>query len=296
MTISKQKGDPSVSVVMPVFNSAATVARALDSVLAQTMKPLEIIAVDDASTDGTHEILDAYRDRGVIVHRADRNGGAGVARNRGAAVARGAYLAFIDADDRWHPRKLEQQLAGLVGAEASVQASCTGYRLVTPNRTEVIDYSDMPTEIDIGVLAGGCFVSPGSTLMVSRTCFEAVGAFDPAFRRYEDWDWLLRYSATHRLRLEREALATVFDDRLGHSAALAGLRRLARKHRSSGVFQTVAERLKFESHLMLECGAICHRAGKRIQAALWTAASLTVYPARYARIRAIANRALSDIK
>lgn len=295
MPIGKQKNGADVSVIMPVFNAAATVARALDSVFAQTMTPLEIIVVDDASTDNTCAVLDAYRGRGLIVLHTDRNCGAGTARNRGAAIARGAYLAFIDADDQWHPKKLEQQLAGLVNAETSAQASCTGYRLVTPSRSEVIDYSGMPTEVDVGEFAGGCFVSPGSTLMVARMCFEAVGPFDPTFRRYEDWDWLLRYSAVHRLRLEREALATVFDDRTGHSTTLASLRTLAHKHRASGVLRTIAERLKFESHLMLECGAICHRTGNRIQAALWTAASLAVYPTRYARVWSIVNRTLSDI-
>jgi len=283
-----------VSVIMPVYNGAKTVERALDSVFAQSVAPCEVIAVDDVSTDDTRAVLDAYAPRGLTVLRADRNGGAGAARNRGAAAARGTYLAFIDADDQWHPNKLELQLAGLADAGPTVQASCTGYRLVTPLRNEEIRYIDMPAEIGIEELAGGCAVSPGSTLLVSRACFAMVGPFDPTLRRYEDWDWLLRYARGYRLRLERAALATVFDDRTGHASALLSLRGIARKHRASRTFPSATSRLKFESHLLLEKGAICHRAGRHLEAVLWTAASLAVYPSRLARTWASVNRAFGD--
>lgn len=282
-----------VSVIMPVYNGAKTIQRALDSVFAQSVIPREVIAIDDASTDETRAILETYKSRGLITITADHNRGAGAARNRGVAAARSGYLAFIDADDEWHSHKLERQFATL-NAEPAIQASCSGYQLVAPNRSDTVSYHEMPLEIGVDEFAGGCSVSPGSTLIVSRACFDAVGPFDPTLRRYEDWDWLLRYAAKHRLRLEREILATIYDDRAGHGLTLLSLRALARKHRAAGTFSSASARLKFESHLLLERGAISHRTGRHLKAALWATAAVAVYPSRIATIRTNVSRALSS--
>ncbi len=102
-----------VSVVIPAFDSAATLERALDSVAAQSRIPAEVIVVDDASRDGTAELLTRlaavprpFRLRAV---RQAHNGGAATARNAGWTLAQEEYVAFLDADDAWHPRKLEIQ-------------------------------------------------------------------------------------------------------------------------------------------------------------------------------------------
>ena len=288
--------DAAVSVVMPVFNAAKTVARALDSVLTQTVPPREVIVVDDASTDRTRDVLAAYAPRGLKILSHDSNAGAAAARNRGAAAANGAWIAFIDSDDLWHPTKLETQLAALVAADRDVQASCTGYRLITPSSEENVDYAGLAKAIGLDELAGGCMVSPGSTLVVSAACFRAVGPFDASLRRYEDWDWLLRYAGRHRLGLVHQTLATVYDDRAGHSAAaITSLRAVGRKHRAQGTFASAAARLKFESTLLFERAANRHREGRHVEAVLWTAASLAMCPSRYRRGWASLRRALRDI-
>ena len=102
-----------VSVVIPCYNAAAFLERTLQSVLDQTHRDLEAIVVDDASTDGSGAIVDlvARRDARVRILRRDRNAGTpGAPRNDGVAAARGEWIAFLDADDLWHPRKLELQL------------------------------------------------------------------------------------------------------------------------------------------------------------------------------------------
>jgi glycosyltransferase involved in cell wall biosynthesis len=104
---------PAVTVVIPTFNSAATVKRALDSVNAQTVLPEQVIVVDNASTDATIEVveklvLDDCRE--VELVRQHRNGGPGAARNVGWNLATTEFVAFLDSDDSWHPTKLEQQL------------------------------------------------------------------------------------------------------------------------------------------------------------------------------------------
>src|SRR5689334_9621809 len=100
---------PLVSCVVPVYNGERYLAEALDSILAQTHRPLQAIVADDGSTDGTAAVAAAYGDRVLVLRQA--NAGPAAARNLGLAAARGEYVAFLDADDLWHPRKLERQLA-----------------------------------------------------------------------------------------------------------------------------------------------------------------------------------------
>ena len=101
--------DPAlVSCVIPVYNGARFVAESIESVLAQAYRPLEVIVVDDGSTDGTEDVLAAFGDRIRVFFQP--NAGAAAARNRGVAEARGGWLTFQDADDLWAPDKLERQM------------------------------------------------------------------------------------------------------------------------------------------------------------------------------------------
>lgn len=101
---------PKVSVVIPCYNAAQTIVRALDSVRAQTSPPFEVILVDDASTDNTIEVIEQWRERfgspTLRVLKSPLNRGAAAARNAGWDLAHGDFIAFLDADDSWHPEKL----------------------------------------------------------------------------------------------------------------------------------------------------------------------------------------------
>lgn len=104
-----------VSVIMPVYNAAAWLRRSVESVLTQSHRNLELVVVDDGSGDESLTILEAFarRDDRVRIQRQPSNGGVASARNAGLAAAQGEYVAFLDADDWWHPAKLERQLSSM---------------------------------------------------------------------------------------------------------------------------------------------------------------------------------------
>ena len=198
---------PCVSVIIPAYNRAHVLPRAITSVLNQTFTDYEIIVVDDASTDDTGTV--AQNTDGplrVICHELNR--GPAAARNTGIRAARGAYVAFLDSDDEWLPGKLARQIGLLEGLGTSYNACCSGRILTHP----VLGYSwerHLPAEEHWTryLLINGCDLSPGSTLVARRRVFEHTGLFDENLPRYEDWDWLLRYVADYDLAIVPEPQA-----------------------------------------------------------------------------------------
>lgn len=136
-----------VSVIMPVYNAAVWLHRAVDSVLAQSHANLELVVVDDGSQDDSHAILEAYAcaDARVRVQRQPANGGVAAARNAGIAVARGDFIAFLDADDWWHPAKLERQLADMRKSGALISYAAY-WRVAEDGR--VLGQVTPPTRVD----------------------------------------------------------------------------------------------------------------------------------------------------
>ena len=135
-----------VSVVMPAWNAAATVARSIESVLAQDHAQVELLVVDDASTDATAQLVAGYAaaDARVRLLRQPANGGVAAARNAGITAARGEYVAFLDSDDWWHPRKLGLQLAQMRRDGARV-SYCSYQRVAEDGR--VLSRVDPPREV-----------------------------------------------------------------------------------------------------------------------------------------------------
>lgn len=131
---------------MPAWNAAATIARSIESVLAQHHAQLELLVVDDASTDATAQLAAGYAaaDARVRLIRQPANGGVAAARNAGIAAARGEYVAFLDSDDWWHPRKLELQVAQMRRDDASV-SYCRYVRVAEDGR--VLSHVDPPREV-----------------------------------------------------------------------------------------------------------------------------------------------------
>jgi len=173
-----------VSCIVPVFNGERYLAEALDSILAQTWRPLEVIVVDDGSTDGTASVAARYGDRITCIRQP--NAGPAAARNRGIDTANGPFLAFLDADDLWHGNKLARQMARFE-ARPELEISLTLVRnFWTP---EVREEEER--------LRGHRFAQPiraysPPAMLARRAVFGRVGRFDTALRMGEDNDWFLR--------------------------------------------------------------------------------------------------------
>ena len=147
---------PLVSVVMPAYNSEKYIEAAIASVQAQTMCDWELIVVDDASTDGTAELVSAFsrQDERILLLKNQRNLGAARSRNRAFRHCRGRYIALLDSDDRWHPEKLSRQLelarrrdADVIYTSYRVQNGAASADYIVPERT---DFKAMLRENVIG--------------------------------------------------------------------------------------------------------------------------------------------------
>jgi len=198
---------PTVSVILPFFNRAATLGRCVESVRAQTFTEWELVAVDDGSSDCSVEVVQQMADQRVRVLRHETNRGAGPARDTGMESARGEWLALIDSDDEWLPGKLAAQLAALEGSGAAL-GSCA-FHFVRDGATRL-----WPKPFDSSswekALHRECTFGFGSTLLIRREVALALGSFDRELPRHEDWDWVLRaFEAGHQLAFVREPLARV---------------------------------------------------------------------------------------
>lgn len=171
-----------VSVIIPVFNGAATIAAAIDSALAQEFDgELEVIVVNDGSTDATSCVLDAYRGRVTVVDRA--NGGPAGARNAGVRASRGEYVAFLDADDIWMPRKLAKTLAAL-DRDSGATMVYTNASMIGANGemlgTTYTPESEKRAPAMDDMLSGLWNILP-STAVMKRATFDAIGGFREEF-------------------------------------------------------------------------------------------------------------------
>jgi glycosyltransferase involved in cell wall biosynthesis len=183
-----------VSVIIPVFNGAATVAEAIDSALAQTFRDLEVIVVNDGSTDATPQILACYAARIKVINQSNRGIAAG--RNSGAQASSGEYLAFLDCDDTWRPQMVERAIAVLDRDPQCVLTFCnlaivdsTGQALGAPLVGPGLDHGPSLDEM----LSRLWPIMPSAVVM-RRSVLDEVGGFSEQFSSYgyEDvYTWLL---------------------------------------------------------------------------------------------------------
>lgn len=269
------------SAIIPAFNRAYALPRAIASVLAQSRPAKEIIVVDDASTDGTAETLAQLAARSLRVVRHAQNLGPAAARNTGAEIARTPWIAFLDSDDEWAPAKAQQQLTALLGVTGASRASVTGYAVHDPRNGRNAVFKPVAETIAPQSLLFGCPFSTGTTLMVEREAFVATGGFDPALRRLEDWDWVMRYQRRYTLAGLPEVLATINKSTDPSYANVAGaVARLRELHSPVWQQTSVLAARKFESTLNVEEAAGAYFAGDHRRATALTLRAIAAYPFR----------------
>jgi glycosyltransferase involved in cell wall biosynthesis len=200
---------PTVSVVVPAYNAAWCVGKAIDSVLAQDFRGFELVVVNDGSTDGTAEALAGYGDAIRVVMQ--RNGGLPNARNAGIREARGEFVAFLDADDWWLPGKLGRQVA-LMRQRPDIGFSSTAARVVDPDGGLLNVWGCARWE---GAFLAHLFGSnadvagSGSAVIARKALFDRVGGFDETLRSLEDIDMWMRLAAVSDYACIDEPLAVI---------------------------------------------------------------------------------------
>lgn len=179
-----------LSVVIPAHNAETTLATAIASALAQSRRPDELVVVDDGSTDATASVATSH---GVVLVRQSQ-GGPSAARNAGVDASTGDWVAFLDADDEWHPSKLEHQVR-YAGTDGTVLVATDWAR--SPVSAPVPD--PLPTTVlsSEQILLLNRFQT--STVLLERAAFRAAGGFDASLDGVEDWDMWLRASEQGRV-------------------------------------------------------------------------------------------------
>jgi glycosyltransferase involved in cell wall biosynthesis len=242
---------PKVSVIIPTRNRVELLQRAITSVLCQTFDDFELLVVDDGSTDGTRDAVDARIDPRVRYLPQSESRGTAAARNVGITSAASPYCAFLDDDDEWLPDKLRLQIAKIEAASPRVAVIATGYVEVAATTRGVIR-EWIPTGTGWGfdeVLTRGN-LAPTSTILVKTDCFARVGLFDPSLTYGEDLDMWLRLTREFDIDAVAAPLTIISLQPNGLSRSYAviaqGCDAFIRKNRTvlEGFPQVYAERLR----------------------------------------------------
>jgi len=195
-----------VSVVVATFNGQRWISDTLQSVLAQTWPDVQVIVCDDGSTDGTGELLDRFDDRVEVLHQD--NAGVSAARNHGARLATGSWLAFLDHDDLWEPDMLERQVASLAARPDAGLAYADSHiiddhGLLHGRRSGWLDFREGDVHAELLL---GNFITI-ETMVMRTDLFHELGGFDESLHFLEDYELFLRIAASRPVVFQPEPVA-----------------------------------------------------------------------------------------
>jgi glycosyltransferase involved in cell wall biosynthesis len=283
---------PQISVIIPTYNRAHCIGRALESVRGQGIEGIELVIGDDASTDGTVEVArGVFPDARVAV--LERNSGAAAARNAAMRIAGGEFLAFLDSDDEWLPGKIAAQVEYL-RARPEVFACATGHVFKRRDGRERRVVVENEGDWSRRLLAGQPFHG-ASTPVVRRAVLDVVGMQDESLRVLEDWDWMLRIARAGELHVLPEVLAVVHEN--GPSDAdhtLASTRRFLEKHGAEILRGGRGHRNAVVAQHWENAARCFFRHGREREGCMALARSLVVAPGRNPMMAAAFPLALVD--
>ena len=201
-----------VTTVIATYNRAEIVSRAIESVLAQTYRNIEVVVVDDGSKDNTQEVLRQYGSRVRVV--CQENTGPAAARNRGIALAQGEMIAFLDSDDAWLPEKIERQTKLLHSVNQSVPCCICNATIRAANAQDHTSFQSalLDPAIEEGFWVNAAhvltsrYVLFNQAVLIRRAALESAGGFDESLRYLEDYDLALRLSLLGPWTFIREPL------------------------------------------------------------------------------------------
>ena len=190
--------NPKISVIIPTYNRAEVLVRAIKSVLSQTLPDFELIVVDDGSTDGTKKAVGEFikRDNRVRYFWMKNSGGAAAPKNRGFLESSGKYIAYLDHDDQWLPTKLEKQIKLFEKGDKNLGlVSCNV--IISKNGKDIgVHKLHKYKEVRDLLLEGGNYAFSNSSIMVPRSIIEKVGERDENLKLFEDLDIIIRIGLT----------------------------------------------------------------------------------------------------
>jgi len=228
--------NPTVSVIIPTYNRAHLVGRAIQSVLNQTYKDFELIIVDDGSTDNTKEAVKEFqkKDKRIRYIRHKENKGGSATRNTGIRVANGEYIAFLDSDDEWLSEKLERQIGFFEQSTDNIGIVYCGYQYISDRTEKIISekppYKKVFNEIDLVNM----YKVKTSTILIKKPIVSKIIGFDPLLESFQDWDFSLRVAKHCTFRQLSDILVRcyVHEDRITSNikAKIRGLERVLEKH------------------------------------------------------------------
>lgn len=271
-----------VSIIIPTYNRAHLIRRALDSAINQTFRKTEIIVVDDNSQDNTMEIVTSYKDERVRYIRHQENKGASAARNTGIRESKGRYIAFLDSDDEWLREKLEKQIEKFKTSSPEVGAIYSGATIFSDGRRVLDDIPSKRGDIHADELIMDYVVGGGSSLVVRKECLIKVGGFNERLPARQDYDLALRLSKYCKYDFVEEPLVLLHWDSGGRITN-------ARNRRIAGemIIEKIREEIQTEptfkqrhilAHQYFSLGTFCFYGGERKYGRRYILKALTMDP------------------
>jgi glycosyltransferase involved in cell wall biosynthesis len=204
---------PKVSVILPTYNRAHLIDRAIRSVLSQTYQDFELIVIDDGSTDKTEEVVKSFNDSRIRYFQQNVNKGPAAARNIGIKAANGEYIAFQDSDDEWLPEKLEKQVEIIKNVPHDVGVIYSDILRIYEDQT--IGYWRSPTVIYGKIINQKSLDYQVMNLtilstLIRKECFDHIGIFNEKFPQLEDLDLLIRILKNYHFIHIKEPLAKYY--------------------------------------------------------------------------------------
>lgn len=230
--------NPLISVIIPTYNREKTILRSVMSVLNQTYSHIELILVDDCSTDNTKEVVSQIKDSRYKYYCLERNSGACVARNYGIEKAAGEYIAFNDSDDQWHKDKLEKQLSFLINNNVDVTV-CYMDVYDEGSLEKMYTFPDSKKSPE-GAVSFDSLLKYNCTstqmLFGKIECFKE-NLFDSNMPRFQDWEECLRLSKKYKFFHQNEILVDTFQQKdsitKNPQKGVAGMKLLFEKHKDA---------------------------------------------------------------